>query len=168
MKNRKILMLMISLVCLLVVGIGFATVNISLNVSGTIVTPASIFDVGFIDGTGYTVSKTNVDGDTVIITNLMLSSVGHEETISIGIQNKSTDFYAEIPMSSFVSELTSSTSESTEDVEVRFDCAGVKDDKITLAPSGKTNITVSVKLLKVQMENEKFKLRISFDASSAD
>ena len=92
MRNRKALILMLSVVCLLVVGIGFAAVTRTLNVSGTITATPSAFDVRFIDGTGYTVSKTNVEGDTAVITNMSLSGKGGECLVWLSIQNQSTDY----------------------------------------------------------------------------
>ena len=166
MRNRKALILMLSVVCLLVVGIGFAAVTRTLNVSGTITATPSAFDVRFIDGTGYTVSKTNVEGDTAVITNMSLSGKGGECLVWLSIQNQSTDYAAEILRPSFVSEVTSSTGGNTNDVEVQFDSLSFEDDKITLAPNESANILVLATLLKAQIETETFSFTITFTANA--
>ena len=166
MRKRNILVIMISLVCVLIVGIGFAAVNIPLKIGGTIIAPASVFDVRFIEGEGYTVSKTNVEGDTAIITDLSLSARGEEKLVWLSIQNKSSGYTAEIPMSSFVTEVTSSTGGNVEDIEIQIDCRNIKNDKVTLAPNETTDIVVLAMLLKEQIEDNKFELSITFTANS--
>lgn len=168
MRNRKILILMISLVCLLVVGVGFAALTRSLSVSGTIIiTPK--FDVRFVEGEGYTVSTTVNEDDTVTIAEVSLEP-GKVKQVSMNVKNNSTDYIAKIYLDDVLSDVTSTTGGNVEDVMLGFGSIYEKYEGdrtyITIEPGATSEIRAVFYLFKAQLETEIFTFNITFTANA--
>ena len=148
MKKRKTLILMLSLVCLLVVGIGFAAIaGITLKASGTVnLTPNNdAFQVVFSEGTktagGTDADTVSVTGATATINVTSLQSKGASVTFTLTIKNSSTD---DIDATVAKPSVTSET--DTANAFTVTTQASWTGDTTVLAPNATTTITVTVTL----------------------
>ena len=168
MRKRNILIVMLSLVCVLVVGIGFAALTRNLSISGTIVITPN-FDVRFVEGNGYTVSTTVNQDDTVTISEVSLEK-DKVKQVSINLINNSTDYIAKIYLDAFVGEVTSTTGGNVDDVMIGFGSIYEKDEGdrtyITIEPGATSKITAVFYLFRAQLETEMFTFNITFTADA--
>ena len=166
MKSRNVLILIISLACLLAVGVGFAALTRNLNVSGTItVTPN--FDVRFIEGTGYSVSTTVKEDDTATIAEVSLEK-NKIKQIDLNIQNNSNDYIAKIYLDAVLAELTSPTGANPDDVLIGFGSTYEKYEGdrtyIVIDPGATSKITAVLWLKRAQLEVEIFNFSVKLEA----
>ena len=166
MNKRKTLITMLALVCLLVVGIGFAAVTRSLTITGTVTVTPATFDVQFQSGTGYTVKKTTNEGDTAEVSALALQTLNDSKTVTLTIINKSTDYDAEITMDDLVATKSTTSGADIQDFSVEFSSTDAVDGKITIEPGQTASIVVTATLLKAQTEDETFGYTVTFNATA--
>lgn len=157
MKKRKTLILMLSLVCLLVVGIGFAAINKQISVKGKVdVNPNTAgFVVEFVepgDDDNYTLESATVAKIDVPATELI--NVGDTYSVILTIANNSTDKYnAEVAM-----DLIDNTN-SAIDVETSWGASA------KIIEQGKTDtVTVTITLKEAQEEATSFNFTVTFVA----
>ena len=166
MKKRKTLILMLSLVCLLVVGIGFAAITHDFTITGTAKVVKSNFDVNFVtNGTEpYTVSS---DGKTATVTvSSGLAAVGTSVTVKVKIENASTDYDANITAITVGDVTISGTETKSTDISVTTTNAPITVDAKSDDTNGSEIIDVIFTVNKAQTEDTTFAFTISFTATA--
>ena len=162
MKKRKTLILMLSLVCLLVVGIGFAAVTRTLSVTGSIgVKPNdTAFVVEFETGTGYTIdSEDSKKADITIAASDDFVAVNDTKTVTLVIGNNSTQNY-----SAKLNTPTITYTSGEGEIEVTTNAATAF--ATNLAKEATVNLVVTIKLVKAQIDTTTFQFSISFTADA--
>jgi hypothetical protein len=162
MKKRKTLILMLSLVCLLVVGIGFAAITRSLTVTGNVtVNPNTAgFKVEFIEKDGYTVDENDPLTATIELeASDAFNAVGETQKVTLTIKNSSTDNYN----ASIAIPTINYDGDADKNIEVTTNWDSAK----TVDKGAETTIEVTVKLIKAQTEeNQTFSFDITLVATA--
>ena len=168
MKKKKTLILMLSLVCLLVVGIGFAAYTRSFTMSGNVTVNPADFIVNFeqtesttVDGYTYAVAVSKSEGsdnhDIATITVSGFDSLGDNVTIPVTIKNDSTQYDATIS-SMVVSYGTN------DDSATHIEVIATKPTADIIAGQSAT-ASIKVTLKKTVVEQDVFTFTVMFSAS---
>ena len=169
MKKRKTLIWMLSLVCLLVVGIGFAAIQKTLTIDGTVtIAPNTAgFVVEFEEGTTGAEYVT-VSGQTATITidnaeNFVDPS--DSITIELKIANKSTQNFDASVAKPVISNVTVKSGESAlaSDITVATNWG---DAAKTITKTEPATFTVTVTLNRAQIADASFEFSITFTATA--
>ena len=162
MNKRKTLITMLALVCMLVVGIGFAISNIDLNINGSVTVNPTTFDVKFVttEGQDYTVSA---DGLTATIGAATFTAVADgTKTVKLKLKNNSVDYDATITdFAISVTEDETTPEANPDDISVE-----VTESATEIEAGGEITITVTISLVKAQLETAKYDISITFDAEA--
>ena len=173
MKKRKTLILMLSLVCLLVVGIGFAAITRDFTIKGNVTIGTSAFDVYVVDTQSvtsgditYSVTAGKTTGDPAPTYNNQASisvtgmkAVGDTVTVPVTIKNDSKDYKASL------SELTIGTYD-TAALTVTASYADAAGDTVEIAKESSQIVNVVITVKQAQIESKSFEFTITFSAEA--
>ena len=167
MRKQKILLIMLSFFCVLVVGIGFAAIQTVLRIEGTVSVEPGDFDVRFESGDGYTVTTSKKEGDTVIISDRTLMQSGEISMLNIKIKNYSIDYIAEFYLDDMEIEITTTTDADINDISIEiYSMMSDENGKVTIEPGSTTTIIFAVALNKAQIDTEVYNFKITFEADA--
>ena len=161
MNKRKTLITMLALVCMLVVGIGFAAITKTLQIQGSIVVDPNTagFVVEFEDGTGYTVDSSDSTKATIAIaaSNEFIAP-NATKTVTLTIGNNSSENYA-----AKLQDIEITNNNATQ-IEVTTNFDTIKATNI--AKGSDASLVVTIKLLKAQSTQTTYNFTITFDAEA--
>ena len=166
MKKRKTLILMLSLVCLLVVGIGFAAITKDLSISGSVnLTPdTSAFNVEFTSATGGQTgdSVKITDGDThqAEISVTSLKKANDTATFTLVITNSSSK-----NMAAKITDLSVTGDGTTEGDAFTVAVTGIANDQV-IEQTKTATITVTVTLNITPVEDVSGSFTVEFTAEA--
>lgn len=165
MKKRKTLILMLSLVCLLVVGIGFANLTRQLTIKGSVTANPADFVVEFVadqqnEPEAYTVSTADKNNDTATIKDIALSTVGDTKTVFLTLANKSEHYNA------IIDEITVAELEDGSGLVLGTDVTVTITHDGRIDAEGEMSIQVVFKLIKSQVETKTASFTVTFDATA--
>ena len=174
MKNRKTVVVAFLLVAVMLLGVGYATLTNTLNITADLKADPSKAGSEF-DGDVYFSNK-NIDkddtnhasciienNDLATITADMFTTANQEVVVTLTITNDSTDFDA---------VLTPDVSlDAAHDGIFAASCVWEGTDNLnqkTIPAGGSANLTVTLKLLKTPDEAHQAKFTVDFEVKSAE
>lgn len=159
MKKRKTLILMLSLVCLLVVGIGFAAIVRTLTIDANVTVNPNTkgFVVEFANGEGYTVDTSDKTKATVTIAaSEDFDAVGETKTVTLTIANNSTDKYN-------ATVVVDTTGNTNPEIKVENDWGASAK---TIEQGQTETVTLTLTLQEAQVETTTFSFTVTFRATA--
>ena len=165
MKKKRTLISLIALALVMVVGIGFATFQNLLSITGTVdVEPNdTAFKVEFIEDVDDHVTLSDDKGTAnITVDSSELVKAGDSVTVNLSIQNKSTDKYNATVSAPTISAVSPSEGANASDISVT--CSWV--EKTLAFGSEAESFTVTITLNKALVEAASYTFSITFDVEA--
>lgn len=166
MRNRKTFIGIVLLIVVLLLGIAYAAITENLTITGT--AKATTSDDNFkVVFTGETTPATTTDGVTATATADTTSATLNVEGLTTGGQTKSATFKVKNTSDELKAKLEVTTSQLTGANAGFFEVTtSIADTDATLEPSGETDVTVTVELVKTPIEEVSATIDVQLTATA--